>query len=111
MASAPAGGHTDKSALGSTDPELNVPSAWHTHPESASPSGREKTEMLRSLLAGLVRLAPTTTCTATEPDPAGNIIGASSVSSSTTEQPTSSPARIANSTKPAPGNTTAPDTA
>ena len=42
---------------------------------------------------------------------AGNINGVCRVSSSTVEQPTSSPARIANSTNPAPGNTTAPDTA
>ena len=41
----------------------------------------------------------------------GSINGVRRVSSSTTEQPTSSPARIASSTKPAPGKTTAPDTA
>ena len=52
--------------------------------------------------------APTTTCTATDPDPAGSSNGDCNVSSSTTGQPTSSPARMANSTKPAPGNTATP---
>ena len=54
--------------------------------------------------------APTITCTATEPE-ADSISGACNVSSSTTVQPTSSPARIASSTKPAPGKTTNPSTA
>ena len=68
-------------------------------PETALASARENTDTLRwpDSSAG-----PTTTCTATEPE-AGSINGDCNVSSSTTEQPTSSPARIANSTNPAPG--------
>lgn len=54
--------------------------------------------------------ASTTTCSCTTP-PAGTASGADSVSSSITEQPTSSPARSASSTKPAPGNSTVPATA
>ena len=54
--------------------------------------------------------APTTSCTATDPE-GGSSNGACNVNSSTTGQPTSSPARMANSTKPAPGNTASPSTA
>ena len=67
----------------------------------------ENTDMLRWPDSSA---APTITSTATEPD-ADSSSGTCKVSSSTTEQPTSSPARMANSTKPAPGKTTNPLTA
>lgn len=57
---------------------------------------------------------PKTTCIANETSPkflADNINGAWNVSSLTTKQPTSSPARIASSRNAAAGNITTPDTA
>src|SRR6201999_3742004 len=102
---APTGGHADKSALGSAEPARRVPSACNDQPEPAS--ARENTDTAR------VPSSPapaTTTWTATDP-PAGNTRGAARFSSSTTPQPTSSPARVANSTNPAPGNSTTPPTA
>ena len=104
---APAGGHTDRSAAGSTEPGLNVPSAWHNHADADS--AREKTATLRWPDPSASFKGPTTTCTATDPE-SGSDSGACSVNSSTTGQPTSSPARIASSTKPAPGKTAFPDT-
>src|ERR1700760_2946504 len=104
-ATAPSGGHTDRSATGSTGAEDRIPVAWQFQAESAV--SLENTDMPRWPASSA---APTTTCTATEPD-AGNSNGDCRVNSSTWLQPTSSPARIANSTKPAPGNTATPSTA
>src|SRR5271168_5141321 len=102
---APAGGQVDMSASGAALPDRTTPSACRVQPECASP--RENTDNARLPDSSA---APTTTCTDTEPV-AGITNGAASINSSTTEQPTSSPARIANSTNPAPGNTTTPPTA
>src|ERR1700756_5312414 len=102
---APTGGHTDRSALGCTDPARSTPSACNDQPDPVS--ARENTDTTRAPESSG---PPTTTWTATDP-PAGNTSGAAKFSSSTTPQPTSSPARIANSTNPAPGNSTTPPTA
>src|SRR6202008_3629433 len=102
---APTGGQVDMSVSGSASPGRTTPSACRVQPEGSSP--RENTDTERVPVSSA---APTTTCTATEPV-AGITKGAASINSSISEQPTSSPARIANSTNPAPGNTTTPDTA
>src|ERR1700757_3783754 len=106
---APTGGQLDMSLPGSAPagrtPDRIKPSACRVQPGCSSLRENTDTERLSDSSA-----APTTTCTATEPV-AGITNGAASVSSSMTEQPTSSPARIANSTNPAPGNTTTPPTA
>ncbi len=105
---APTGGQVERSGPVSTlssFPEVSWPSACRVQPGRASL--RENTD---TACAPDSSAAPTTTCTATEP--VGGITnGAASMSSSTFAQPTSSPARIANSTNPAPGNTTTPPTA
>src|SRR3982074_300189 len=102
---APTGGHADRSALGSDDPVRSMPSACNDQPEPVS--AREKIDTARVPESSGPQ---PTTWIATDP-PAGNTRGAARFSSSTTPQPTSSPPRIANSTNPAPGNSTTPPTA
>ena len=105
---APAGGHADRSAPGVTGlPAVTTASACsvQSEPDSDSP-GRENTDTAREPDSSA---APTSTRTGT-PD-GGTTSGACSVSSSTTGHPTSSPARMTSSTKPAPGNSTTPPTA
>src|SRR6202007_326693 len=99
---APTGGQVDMSVPALASPGRTTPSACRVQPECSSPRENTDTERVPDSSA-----APTTTCTATEPV-AGITNGAASISSSTLEPPTSSPARIANSTNPAPGNTTTP---
>src|ERR1700744_4605842 len=100
---APTGGHTDRSALGRTDPGRSTPSACSNQPDPAS--ARENTDTARAFESSSA--PPTITRTATEP-PSGNTSGAARFNSSTTPQSTSQPARIASSTNPAPGNRTTP---
>ena len=105
----PAATPTDRQ-LGSTDPELKH-ALGVQHPSRIRRRRRGKTPR---------RARPVPDSSAGADDhlhrnrpagPAGSTSGACSVSSSTTAQPTSSPARIANSTNPAPGNSTTPATA
>ena len=101
----PAATPTDPRPAG-RPPRLNMPSACNTQPNPNRHARRKH----RHRSTPDSSAAPTTTCTAHRPE-AGNTNGADNISSSTTAQPTSSPARIANSTKPAPGNNTTPATA
>src|SRR6202012_3662741 len=102
---APTGGQVDMSAPASAAPGRTTPSACRVQPACASPREYIDTARLPDSSA-----PPTTTCIDTDPV-AGITNGAANISSSTTVQPTSSPARIASSTKPEPGKMTTPPTA
>ena len=104
---APAGGHTDRSAPGLRRSRRRArPRRAASTPRPSVAGAREHRHRTRTPDSSA---APTTTCTGTPVG--GSTSGACSISSSTTAQPTSSPARMASSTKPAPGNSTTPPTA